>query len=279
MTAGLLRFDGARAVVVGGASGIGAAAVELLAELGAAVTVLDHVEAEGVAWIQMDLRQRESIDAAAAACTGPIDVLLCCAGVADGAPGLPTINFVGQRHLIETVVAADAMAGGSAIGMVASTAALTWEAQLPRLLELIETPDFDSGKRWFEAHPEFASYRWSKMAVSAYVARQAFPFIQKGIRINAILPGQTDTPLARANAGLWLHGYEAEYREVAQIPVARPRDQAYPLLFLCSPAASRLNGVNLVTDAGYHSAGLTGAYDAPGIQERLAVMKHLTTGR
>jgi NAD(P)-dependent dehydrogenase (short-subunit alcohol dehydrogenase family) len=279
VTAGLLRFDGAHAVVVGGASGIGAAAAELLAELGAAVTVLDRAEAEGTAWIPMDLRQRASIDAAAAACPGPIEVLLCCAGVADGTPGLPTINFVGQRHLIETVIAAGAMAAGSAIGMVASTAALTWEAQLPRLLELIETPDFESGERWFEAHPEFTGYRWSKMAVSAYVARQAFPFAQKGIRINATLPGQTDTPLAQANADLWLRGYEAEYREAANIPVAAPRDQAYPLLFLCSRAASRLNGVNLVTDAGYHSAGLTGAYDAPGIQERLAIMKHLTTGR
>ena len=39
-------------------------------------------------------------------------------------------------------------------------------------------------------------------------------------------------------------------------------EQAYPLLFLCSDAAAYVTGVTLIADAGYLSAGLTGAYPA-----------------
>ena len=39
-------------------------------------------------------------------------------------------------------------------------------------------------------------------------------------------------------------------------------EQAYPLLFLCSDAAAAVNGAMLITDAGYMSAGITGAYPA-----------------
>ena len=91
---------------------------------------------------------------------------------------------------------------------------------------------------------------WSKMAINAYVAREAFGFLQQGIRINAILPGPTNTPLAQANAEMWL-GFGADYREAAGIEASTPLEQAYPLLFLCSDAASGVNGVTVVTDAGY----------------------------
>ena len=52
---------------------------------------------------------------------------------------------------------------------------------------------------------------WSKQAICAYVARQAFPMLKQGIRINAICPGPTDTPLAQANKEMWL-GFGADYR-------------------------------------------------------------------
>jgi hypothetical protein len=37
-------------------------------------------------------------------------------------------------------------------------------------------------------------------------------------------------------------------------------EQAYPLLFLCSDAAAGINGVTLITDAGYLSSGITGSF-------------------
>ena len=78
---------------------------------------------------------------------------------------------------------------------------------------------------------------WSKLAINAYVAREAFGLLKRGIRINAILPGPTDTPLAQANKEMWL-GFGADYRDEVGIEASTPLEQAYPLVFLCSEAAA-----------------------------------------
>ena len=54
--------------------------------------------------------------------------------------------------------------------------------------------DLDDATRWTESNMK-ADYMWSKLSINAYVARQAFPLLKQGIRINAICPGPTDTPL------------------------------------------------------------------------------------
>ena len=102
---------------------------------------------------------------------------------------------------------------------------------------------------------------WSKLAINAYVAREAFGFLKQGIRINAILPGPTNTPLAEANADMWL-GFGADFREELGIEASTPLEQAYPLVFLCSNAAAGVNGVTVVTDAGYVSSGITESFPA-----------------
>ena len=83
------RFDGRRAVVVGGATGMGAAVADLAQAAGAEVVVMDvaPVEFSGVTPIAIDLAARPSIDAAVEECGGRVDALLLCAGVADGTPG------------------------------------------------------------------------------------------------------------------------------------------------------------------------------------------------
>ena len=74
-------------------------------------------------------------------------------------------------------------------------------------------------------------------------------------RINAILPGPTDTPLARANADTWL-GFGTDYRADAGIEASTPEEQGYPLVFLCSDAASYVNGQTLAVDGGFDAAGI-----------------------
>ena len=107
-------YKGKRALVVGGSSGMGAATVDVLLDAGAEVTMMDWAEVEkpGVTFHSLNLADRASIEAAAAAVDGPIHALFSCAGVADGTPGIEKINFLGHRLLIELLVDAGKLPAG-----------------------------------------------------------------------------------------------------------------------------------------------------------------------
>ena len=261
-------YKGKRAVVVGGATGMGAAVAELVLDAGAEVVVLDRAEITqaGVKAIQVDMSDKASIEAATAEVGGPVDALFSCAGVADGTPGIERINFLGHRLMIERMVASGALRSGSSIGFISSAAGFGWEQNLDGLEEYLAIADFDEAATWAQEHGH-ADYLWSKLTVNAYVAREAMAFLKQGIRINAILPGPTNTPLARANAETWLT-FGQDYREELGVEASTPLDQAYPLVFLCSDAARAIAGVTLVTDIGYFASGMgrshQGAADAVG---------------
>jgi NAD(P)-dependent dehydrogenase (short-subunit alcohol dehydrogenase family) len=256
------RYDGKRALVVGGASGMGAATAELAQEAGAEVVVMDvaDVTIAGAKAIHVNLADAASIDAAVDECGGDVHALFSCAGVADGTPGIERINFIGHRHLIDRLLAKGMLPRGSSIGFISSAAGLGWEANFSELNELLDTPDFDAATNWVHEHGK-ADYMSMKQAICAYVARQAFTLLKKGIRINAICPGPTDTPLAQANKEMWL-GFGSDYRGEADIEASTPLEQAYPLVFLCSDAAAAITGITLISDAGYMSSGITGSFPA-----------------
>jgi NAD(P)-dependent dehydrogenase (short-subunit alcohol dehydrogenase family) len=243
---------------------MGAAVAELVSDAGAEVVVMDIADCSraGAKEIRVNLADRASIDAAADECGGPIHALFMCAGVADGTPGIEKINFIGHRHMIDRLIAADALPRGAAIGFISSAAGLGWGSNLDLIKEYLDTPDFDSAAQWVQEHSK-ADYMWSKQTICAYVARQAYPLLKRGIRINAICPGPTDTPLAQANKEMWL-GFGSDYRNDVGIEASTPLEQAYPLVFLCSNAASALSGEIVISDAGYISSGLTESFPSAG---------------
>src|SRR5437868_4806308 len=216
------RYDGKRAVVVGGATGMGAATAELVKDAGAEVVVMDRAEVtlDGVKAISLDLSDKASIDAAVDECGGPVHALFSCAGVADGTPGIERINFIGHRHMINLMVANGQLARGSSIGLISSAAGFGWEQNLTNLNEYLDIEDFDAAAAWAVDHGH-ADYIWSKRAINAYIAREAFNFLKQGIRINAILPGPTNSPLARANAETWL-SFGADYRDDLGVEASTP---------------------------------------------------------
>jgi NAD(P)-dependent dehydrogenase (short-subunit alcohol dehydrogenase family) len=256
------RFDGKRVLVVGGATGMGAACAELALDAGAEVVVMDYAEVKlsGAKAIRVNLAEKDSIETAVNECGGPVHALLACAGVADGTPGIERINFIGHRHLIDTLLDQGLLGRGAAIGFISSAAGLGWEANLEVLKELLATPDFDDAVDWVQKQDK-ANYYWMKQAVCAYVASQAYPMLKRGIRINALCPGPTDTPLAQANKEMWL-GFGSDYREDLGIQASTAMEQAYPLLFLCSDAASAISGITLISDAGYMMSGITESFPA-----------------
>ncbi len=256
------RYDGKRVLVVGGATGMGAASAELARDAGAEVVVMDFapVKLSGVKSIHLNLADQASIDRAIEECGGRVHALFACAGVADGTPGIEKINFIGHRYLIDRLLERGMLGRGSAIGFISSAAGLGWRANLEPLKEYLDISDFDAASRWANEHG-MADYMHSKQAICTYVARESMSLLKKGIRINAVCPGPTDTPLAQANKQTWL-GFGADYRAEVGIAPATALEQAYPLVFLCSDAASAITGTTVISDAGYLSAGITDAFPA-----------------
>jgi NAD(P)-dependent dehydrogenase (short-subunit alcohol dehydrogenase family) len=258
-----LRYDGKRALVVGGATGMGAAAAKSAAELGAEVIVLDYapVKYDVAKAISVDLRDPASIDAALEQIDGPVHALFSAAGIADGTVDLMKINFMGHRYLIERLLAKNQLPSGSAICFISSVAGMGWENDLDLLLEFLGTPDFAAAEEWVKTHESegIIHYGFSKKVVNAYVATQGIHLLKKGIRINAICPGPTDTPLAQANADLWLT-FAQDYRDETGSKVHTPEQMGDVMVFLNSAAAFGVNGITVLVDYGHTMASLTGAY-------------------
>jgi NAD(P)-dependent dehydrogenase (short-subunit alcohol dehydrogenase family) len=257
-----LQYEGTHAVVTGCASGMGAATAAILGELGATVTGLDvQDKAEGVArFLQVDLKDKASIDAAVAAIEEPVHSVFSVAGL----PGPPfsdldtvMVNFVGPRHLIESLV--PKMPPGSAAVCVASNAGLGWEQEIETLLPVVSDGGFDEGRAWCEEHPDLIAtgYVPSKKLLNAWVAWRAATLLDAGIRLNCQNPGPTDTammPAFEALAGKELIDAfigPSKRRSTAE-------EQAWPLVFLNSRRSSYIAGEALHTDAGFLGAMVTG---------------------
>ena len=257
------RYDGKRALVVGGATGMGAAAAKTVAELGGEVVVMDYapVEFDVAKTFDVDIRDRAAIDDVLGELQGPVDAIFAAAGVADGS-GVMKANFIGHRHIIEQLIGGGSMPPGSAVCMISSVAGLGWENRIPLLNDFLATKDFESADAWIQAHEGTDNYGFSKQAMNCYVARQAYPFLAKGIRINAICPGPTDTPLARANADTWLT-FAQDYRDATQTPHLTADQMGNAMVLLNSSAASGINGTSVLVDTGHVMASLTGSW-TPG---------------
>ena len=262
----LWGYEGMRVVVSGGGgAGMGAATVHELVDLGAEVHVLDLKEPPlAVASHQVvDLRDPEATSAAVEKIGGRIDALFNCAGL----PGPPfsdvdtmLVNFVGMRHLAEEVIGH--MPEGGAIASISSTAGAGWMGNVAKWMPLVTSAGFAAGRAWCEAHPEdiAGGYSPSKEAIIIWTLWRSFELAKQKIRINVISPGPTQTPM--------MPSFEAmagkDFMDNYPIPLGRwstPEEQAYPLIFLNSKAASFITGENLNTDGGTTGAIITGNID------------------
>ncbi len=251
-----LRYDGKRALVVGGATGMGAAAAKSAAELGAEVIVLDYAPVNfDVAKVDQRRPARPRLDRRRARrrSKGPVHALFSAAGVADGTTDLLKINFIGHRHLIDRLLEKNQLSNGSAICFISSVAGMGWENDLELMTDFLATPDFAAAEAWSKAHEAegIIHYGTSKKIINPYVATQGYPLLKKGIRINAICPGPTDTPLAQANADLWL-SFAQDYREETGSKVHTPEQMGDVMAFLNSAAAFGISGITLLVDYRPH---------------------------
>ena len=265
-------YEGKRVLVVGGATGMGAAAAQGAAALGADVIVLDvaPIEYPCAQSLQVDLRDKANVDATLAQIDGPIHAIFSCAGIGDG-PGLMLINFTSQRHIVDRLLADGKLAQGAGVVMIASGAGIGWQNSLELTLDFLRCSDWDAAAKWVEEHPGTDNYLFSKQALCAYVAHEAMALLKQGVRLNAVLPGPTDTPLARANADVWL-AFAEPYRKELGLQPLTPQQIGDAMIFLCSPAASGLAGTILNIDFGHTNAVIAGAYDDPAVKGLLGLL-------
>src|SRR4051794_12908057 len=191
---------GKRVVVTGGASGVGAALVELLAELGRPdVTVLDLKSPTGphATYVETNLADESSVDAALASITGSVDVLFNNAGVNSSAGLRPTIavNYLALRRLSEGL--ASQMAPGSAVVNTASSAGNGWAKHAEPITELLRIADWEEALLWVEGHTELYQdpYVLSKEIVQLWTLRAGAAGRTSGVRTNSVCPAPIDTPL------------------------------------------------------------------------------------
>lgn len=262
----ILGYKGKRVVVSGCFSGMGEATAKILLDLGAEVHGLDFKPCALplASFNQIDLRDAASIEAGVAAIGGKIDALFNCAGLAGGGafPPMDTfkVNFVGTRHLTETVL--PHMGPGSAIVSISSTGGLGWSRRIPTHMELLMTKGFDAAVAWGEAHLDQVAegYAFSKEAVIVWTQFMCASLIKQGIRINCSLPSPTQTPMMQ----IFHDTSGKDIVDAAAEPLGRyttPAEQAGPLVLICSDAASVVTGVVLPVDGGFMGGLTTGQVD------------------
>ena len=179
------EFTGLRALVTGGASGIGLATARLLAERGAEVAVLDldpsRVE-KPLHGFTADVTDDASVRAAvtaAAELLGGLDILVNNAGI--GAAGTVEDNPDEQWHRVLDV---------NVLGMVRTTRAALPHLRASAHAAIVNTCSIAATA----GLPQRALYSASKGAVLALTLAMAADHVREGIRVNCVNPGTADTP-------------------------------------------------------------------------------------
>lgn len=256
----MIDLTGRHALVCGSSQGIGRASAELLARCGARVTLLARDEAalrevcRGLstsaaqvhAFRTADFKRPDDVQRAAAEIVdsiGPVDILVNNTGGPPSGPILDarpeafidaiTMHLACNQLLVQTCVPGMKQRGYG------------------RIINIIST----SVKQPIPGLGVSNTTRWAVAAWAKTLAGELGPF---GITVNNVLPGFTSTARLKSLFEARSRREEIPVEQIeavakAEIPLRRfatPEEIAAGVVFLASPAASYVNGINLPVDGG-----------------------------
>jgi NAD(P)-dependent dehydrogenase (short-subunit alcohol dehydrogenase family) len=232
---------GLRALVTGGASGIGLAAAERLAKDGASVAVLDRAADGPFTYVRADVTDDAGVRAAVervVAELGGLDVLVNNAGV--GAQGGVEANDDDEWHRVFDV---------NVVGLVRVTRAALPALRKSGRAAIVNTCSVAATV----GLPNRALYSATKGAVLSLTMAMAADLLPDGIRVNAVNPGTVDTPWI----GRLLDAADDPAAERAALEARQPHGRlvsadevAAAIAYLVGPDAGSTTGTWLAVDGG-----------------------------
>jgi len=232
-----------RALVTGGASGIGLATAQEFSRSGIEVAVLDRADVgpDDLIFVSADVTRDQQVRRAVASAIsqlGGLDILVNCAGI--GAQGGIEVNSDDEwHHVLDVNVVGIARVSRAALDALLSSSA----AAIVNVSSICATVGL----------PDRVLYSAAKGAVLSMTLAMAADLTPRGIRVNAVNPGTTDTPwigrlLDRAE------NPENERRELEKRQVhgrlVTAQEVAGAIAYLASPVSGSTTGTYLAVDGG-----------------------------
>ncbi len=241
--------------VTGSAGGIGAATRARLEKNGYRVIGVDVRDAEVIADLSTPVGRADMVDTVAHASDGVLDGVIAGAGVMGDEPNVISINYFGAIATLEGLRPLLARGRDASAVAISSNSTTTTPALPVALVDTILEGDEDAARTAAARHAgRLVLYPASKLALAWWVRRHAPgpDWIGAGIRLNAVAPGVTDTPMTKNDMD-----FIFSIPDVFPVPIGRPGrpdEIASLLVYLLSPDAAFFCGSVVFVDGGSDAA-------------------------